>query len=322
MAFVPLDRCPIWRTPIADVPHTSPFAILFDSPRAGGKFLYFIDLQSYEFKPEQAACITTWIIDQHLAGVEHPTLEASGIGTILSRQRLKFSEKVRRFFHYLSTISFKPGDNIPLNHNDYPRQVFTAMAWMEAATESEFDAFIDLLKEENLLKGSDYAQHATLTARGFARLEEIETKAIASKQGFVAMWFDESLKGAYSDGIAPAIRDAGFEARRIDEKEHVNDITDEILMEIRRSRFVVADFTSGFVNLRDVEVPRLMPCAGAYFEAGYALGHGIPVIWTARRDCLTGLHFDTNHHAHIVWDTPADLRVSLRNRIGAVIGPP
>lgn len=321
-AFVSLDKCPIWKTGLADVAHQSPYDILFNSPRAGGQFRYFVDLQSYQFTEEQAARISTWIIDQHLSGVEHPILQSSTIGDILGRPRLKFSEKVRRFFQYLSTISFKPGDQLPQNRSTYPRQVNTVMAWVEAANVAEFDAFIELLAEEGLLKPSLHIEHVTLTAKGFSRLEDSETKAVASKQGFVAMWFDKSLDAAYREGIALAIKDAGYEPRRIDEKDHVNDITDEILMEIRRSRFVVADFTSGFITPKDSDTPKLMPCAGAYFEAGYALGHGIPVIWTVNSSCIAGLHFDTNHHAHLLWDTPEDLRVKLRNRIGAVIGQP
>lgn len=321
MPFVSPDRCPIWGTALADVSHQSPYDVLFDSPRAGGKFRYFADLQSYSFNDDQKARLTTWLIDQRIAGEEHPTLTAKVVGEIVYRPRLKFSEKVRRFFQYLSNISFKPGDELPTNQYDYTKFVWPVMAWVEAATDEEFNALIELLLEDGLLKHGVHSEHVTLTAKGFARLEDFETKATSSKQGFVAMWFDASLKAAYTDGIAPAIQDAGYDARRIDEKDHVNDITDEILMEIRRSRFVVADFTSGFVTPQDSDTPKLMPCAGAYFEAGYALGHGIPVIWTVQRSCLAGLHFDTNHHAHVVWDTPEDLRVSLRNRIGAVIGP-
>jgi hypothetical protein len=285
-------------------------------------FRLFVDLNERQFRPDDAALIGTWIIDQHLAGDDYPLLTASAVSDIVFRPRLKFSEKVRRLFQYLSSIRFKPGDEIPLDDRDHPTDVHRVMAWVEASNEAEFMAFIKLLMEDGILKDATYHRHVTLTASGFSRLEDVETKATASKQGFVAMWFDKSVHAAYTDGIAPAIRDAGFDVRRIDEKDHVNDITDEILMEIRKSRFVVADFTSGFINVQGSEKTTLMPCAGAYFEAGYALGHGIPVIWTARRDCLNaGLHFDTNHHAHLIWDTPEDLRISLRNRIGAVIGP-
>ena len=65
------------------------------------------------------------------------------------------------------------------------------------------------------------------------------------------------------------IEDAGYEAVRIDEKEHTNKIDDEIIAEIRRSRFVVADFTQGKDGAR----------GGVYYEAGFAHGLGIEVIF-------------------------------------------
>ena len=59
------------------------------------------------------------------------------------------------------------------------------------------------------------------------------------------MWFDDSLTTAWEEGITPVIEDAGYEALRIDRKEHVNKIDNEIIAEIRRPRFIVADFTHG-----------------------------------------------------------------------------
>ena len=59
------------------------------------------------------------------------------------------------------------------------------------------------------------------------------------------MWFDESMDQAFEVGIEPAIEEAGYKPLRIDRKEHVNKIDDEIIAELRRSRFVVADFTQG-----------------------------------------------------------------------------
>jgi nucleoside 2-deoxyribosyltransferase len=78
------------------------------------------------------------------------------------------------------------------------------------------------------------------------------------------------------------------------------------LSEIRRSRFVVADFTGHR--------------GGVYFEAGFAMGLGLPVFWTCRKDGLAGLHFDVRQYNCIDWDDPADLATRLRFRIEAVIG--
>jgi len=44
---------------------------------------------------------------------------------------------------------------------------------------------------------------------------------------------------------------------------------------------------------------------GAYFEAGFAEGIGIPVIYLCRADKFKAkkTHFDTNHLVTIPWDT-------------------
>ena len=124
------------------------------------------------------------------------------------------------------------------------------------------------------------------------------------------MWFDDSMRQAWQRGIAPAIRDAGYEPVRIDQQEHVNKIDDEIIAEIRRARFIVADFTQGDTGAR----------GGVYYEAGFAHGLDIPVIFTCREDSLGKVHFDTRQYNHIVWTEPEELRQSLKNCIAAVIG--
>ena len=118
------------------------------------------------------------------------------------------------------------------------------------------------------------------------------------------------MNEAWNHGIFPAVRDAGYEPVRIDQKEHVNKIDDEIVAEIRRARFVVADFTQGDTGAR----------GGVYYEAGFAQGLGIRVIFSCRKDRLEEVHFDTRQYNHIVWETPEDLRDQLAKRIAAVLG--
>jgi hypothetical protein len=158
-----------------------------------------------------------------------------------------------------------------------------------------------------VLSGCNGCWHVTLRATGIERVRELESPSgrQSSVQVFVAMWFDEKTHGAYMDGIAPAIRDVGMTPLRIDTKETNNKICDEIVAEIRRSRFLVADFTG--------------QRGGVYFEAGFAMGLGIPVIWTCHRDSVEGLHFDTRQYAHIVWSTTEELRKKLTNRVVATI---
>ena len=145
---------------------------------------------------------------------------------------------------------------------------------------------------------------------GWERVEELTTRAVVPSQAFVAMWFNEATQAAYENGIAPALTEAGYLPLRIDNKEHVNKIDDEIIAEIRRSRFIVADFTCEPDKVR----------GGVYYEAGYAAGRDIPVIWTCCESSSGDLHFDTRQYNHIMWKDPADLHDRLLARIGAVLG--
>ena len=85
------------------------------------------------------------------------------------------------------------------------------------------------------------------------------------------MWFDASMTDAFTNGLKAALEDdCHYRCRRIDAKEYNGDVVDEIMAEIRESRFVVCDLT-GHRN-------------GVYFEAGFAMGLSIPTIWTCRDD--------------------------------------
>jgi nucleoside 2-deoxyribosyltransferase len=59
---------------------------------------------------------------------------------------------------------------------------------------------------------------------------------------------------------------------------------------------------------------------GVYFEAGVAVGLGIPVIPTCRADHLDKLHFDIKHINTLKWETPEQLARDLAKRISGVIG--
>ena len=144
----------------------------------------------------------------------------------------------------------------------------------------------------------------------YSYLSDLEKSAVDSQQAFVAMWFDDSMQATYEKGIAPAIRDAGYKPLRIDQKEHLKKIDDAIIAEIRRSRFLVADFTQGDDGAR----------GGVYYEAGFAHGLNIPVIFTCRADVIDDVHFDTRQYNHITWKSPDELREKLARRISATIG--
>lgn len=149
------------------------------------------------------------------------------------------------------------------------------LGWMECYEDNQFGALLVVLQEEQFLAFE--GGRIRLSARGWAKLEATQRGGVNSRYGFVAMWFSDTTDPAFARGIEPAIRRAGYEPVRIDRVEHNRKIDDEIIANIRRSRFIVADFTCGTINDGVQEHP--VPRGGVYFEAGYAMGLGIEVIW-------------------------------------------
>jgi len=203
----------------------------------------------------------------------------------------------------LQAITFRtryPGDEILFNPNtDYPL-VF-------ATTPDEFGFFLQYLEKAGLLASGVNPRLRVVTLEGWSAVEKSKAVGLDSNKAFVAMWFDESMTECYKKAIEPAIElDAGFESIRVDALAHNDKIDDRIIAEIRESRFVVADFTG--------------QRGGVYFEAGFAHGMGIPVIWLCREDEIGKVHFDTRQYNHITWTTPAELRSRLADRIKATIG--
>jgi hypothetical protein len=186
---------------------------------------------------------------------------------------------------------------------DFGRLELQASAYSPSA--DDLRTLFKILESERLIEDKQNISFI-LTAKGLLAAEDMAATGAPSAQGFVAMSFETSLNEAWSNGFDPAIRSAGFRPFRIDAKDYVGGITDEIMTEIRRSRFVVADYT-GQVN-------------GVYFEVGFALGLGLTVIPTCRSEEIGALHFDIRHLNTLLWKTPQELATNLQKRIRAVVG--
>ena len=126
-------------------------------------------------------------------------------------------------------------------------------------------------------------------------------------RAFVAMSYKPEVADAWTEGIRPAI---DLDCRpaiavRLDKTEHNEKIFGEILVEIRLAEFLIADVT--------------LQSQGVYFEAGFAMALGRPVIWTCREDDFKNAHFDTRQYNHIVWKDPSHLRQQSAIRIKATV---
>ena len=311
------EKCLIWSDSSADYGSQKiegRWFLLVASPRAGGGYhveagLHF-DLE--ELDVDAKARLTTMLVDwrnQHGEG-EVPQVTPEMTNTARMASSLAVHERAERLLRFMATQLKSISDAVNLNWeeartSDTDRR---AMAWSESTTLKEVRFLIEYLIEQRWLRKVQDT-HFTVTVDGHRRIADLRTNS-DSAQAFVAMWFDDEMDSVYEKGVEPAIRSAGYKAMRIDRKPDVNKIDDEIIAEIRRSRFLVADFTQGKDGAR----------GGVYFEAGFAFGLGIPVLHTCREDVIDSIHFDTRQYHHITWNNPEDLRDQLEKRILARIG--
>lgn len=214
----------------------------------------------------------------------------------------RMQDRLDKVLGNLCALSSTPGQEVELSYaTDLP------VLFAESREAGRF--VLDELEDAGYIHTSATSDSldAIVRGRGIARMQELEQEAgrLESSQAFVAMWFDPSMNDAFDLGIGPALEDCGFTAIRVDRTDHANKICDEVVAQIRKSRFIVVDVTD--------------QRQAVYFEAGFALGLDIPIIWTCRDDKDLKLCFDTRQYPHILWLTPDDLRQQLTHRVRALV---
>jgi nucleoside 2-deoxyribosyltransferase len=285
-----------------------------------GKFQVFeFPFQMLEkVSPSQRAKISGWVRDNQGCQISSADLER-----LLDLPSLSVGQKAERLMLFLAGRFSKPGAFIDLGlffsleRIDSESQAsdaegravgpeLLAVAWAEDNAELLYLVEEYLQNELGYLERNAKEYHR-ITPKGWAAIDALRKASPESRIGFIAMWFDHSVDPAHL-AIEAGIRSAGYEPLRIDRKEHNNKIDDEIVAGIRRSKFLVADFTG--------------QRGGVYFEAGLAMGLGLPVVWLCRKDEVSQIHFDTRQYNCILWepDKLADLSKALQNRIEATIG--
>ena len=307
------DECQIWPGFSATVSHHFERNLMYveDSHRVGGPYtitpMAGYLLESKHIDDRERALLTTIVLDKLEQGDRWPLVDPQLIELAKNKPPIPVDQRADRLLRFIERRATTIATVVKIQEKSYG-----AYAWSESIEWDEVVYLLDYLDEMGWIQGQRSGEgwfHGGLTVAGYSRIAEQRVNT-DSNQAFVAMWFDSSMDQAFQSGIKLAIKDAGYSPLKINEKPDIDKIDDEIIAGIRRSRFLVADFTHGEGGAR----------GGVYFEAGFAHGLGIPVIYTCRSDMVDKLHFDTRQYAHIVWKTPQDLRSELKNRIVARIG--
>jgi hypothetical protein len=260
-----------------------------------------------ELSSQEIVTISGWIREN-----QNITIRAEQLEFLYNLRLPSVGEKAEKLLSYFAKQNPRPGATFMVygihpNHNQQHLELL-GVSWASDHTEVRFLLQDYLCTEMRFIGLNDHPIPSfKILPKGWAYLDSLSRGNPQSTLAFVAMWFDDSMTSAWL-AMERGVQEAGYSARRIDKKEHNNRIDDEIIAEIRRSKFLVADFTGHR--------------GGVYFEAGFAKGLGLEVIWLCREDHLKDAHFDTRQYSHIPWklDQLAELSKALQNRIEATIG--
>ena len=214
--------------------------------------------------------------------------------SILDRARKLLRVFCRKSTHFGKVLEVHAEKDYPLAYAQQPQ---------------EFMALTNLLHSRGFIKPTgtwdSFGSIAfVVTAEGFTELESV--KSLDSHRGFVAMSFANEMIPAFLDAISPAILECGYDPMRVDNEHFNDDVVAKIMAGVRESRFVVAELS--------------LHRNGVYFEAGFGMGLGIPIIFACRADHATATHFDVEHFNCIRWTTHDELCGKLKDRIIGTIG--
>ena len=234
-----------------------------------------------------------------------------------------FAERVDRILLYFSAKATHIGQTFSLSYEEMISVLFVdrydIRRYRNSGNISKFEKrddddcsreaqyMLDCMRKRGLIEyvfvaSEEEAIDITITPEGYARIDELQKYSAHGRNVLVAMQFgDETLK--LRKAIRQGVKDAGYYAIFIDEVQHNDFITPELLKYIRDSKFVVVDLTH--------------ENNGAYLEEGYALGVGKPVIQLCQKD--QRLHFDIAQKNTIMWDIEENIPEQLTNRIKATI---
>ena len=266
------------------------------------------DRYKKEFRSGHNICGLPVHMDADIVDSWYPRALAEKVDSILlyiNSHAKHLGQKIQISLPALMGVLFV--DRYDIDNKIYGNKINNAVERDEKECIIEIRYMLDYLKKSNLIECQEAATTEDmtticLTPLGYQRVDELQKYSSYGRSVLVAMKFgDDTVK--LREAIRKGISDANYYAVFIDEVQHNDFITPELLKHIRDSKFVVVDLTH--------------QNNGAYFEEGYAMGLGKQVIQLCRKD--VSLHFDIAQKNTIMWETEEDISEQLSNRIRATI---
>jgi len=261
-----------------------------------------INFNTIKIKDNNKFKVSSWISEQNkIFGISRAKILADTIDIIVNQRDKTVKEKFNCFIQTLPKIY-----NSYISSNDYNH----CYIWNDTALELFYEKalekrYIKKVKHNNTLS-SNFSKYK-ITLDGLEYIESLSEINKNSKNIFVAFYFTNELQNIFDNDIKSAIEELGFNYIRVSSSSTDTDthINDDIIGKIKSSKIVIADFT-GQRN-------------SVYFEAGFAMGLKVPVIWSCKEDEVTKLSFDTRQYPHILWNTKEEFVEKLVQRIKILV---
>lgn len=295
-----MQPCPICseQTKFSNIGNRDAYAVT--CPNCGQYSLtrtVLVNLGNTELSQRQRANMSGWLREN-----SDFELTTSNIDALLNLKNPSFHEKVAKLILQLDKLTNFAGEFLQREKH------WRSYAW--CINEEELGEIIAYLEHtEQICISSNFGDNAfKIMPNGWQHIEKLSAVNSESRQGFVAMWFTDEMQTVYDEAIALGILNAGYKPHKVDQREHSGKIDDEVIAQIRRSRFILADFTGHRGNV--------------YFEAGFAKGLNIEVIWSCREDDVENLNFDIRQYNCILWNRSNmdEFRKKITNRVEAMLG--
>ncbi|MEM9912265.1 MAG: hypothetical protein AAF922_15925 [Pseudomonadota bacterium] len=326
-------KCPFWPPALAwRNPQTNGDVEEFYSPRAGGRFIASGTLLASNSSDYRVA-LSKEIARRNILG-QTPKLNTYEIQSLGTENSSSVSEQYDRFIAAVAHLYPRPGEPISAKSlwmgekSWFIEAAFGSPTFVDGQVQKEIRLFCDeAVRRSHFFQDDPAGKQFRLSIQGHDYVRELGVSLNQSEQIFVAMWFgrDEQSK-LYYEAIEPGIELAGYKSVRIDNTEHNAKIDDQIIAEIRKSKAVIVDLTCGLARPLDWSASEFVgaPRGGVFYEAGFAQGLGLPVIWTVKSDIADTenvVHFDVRQYNQIRWNEDlSEFRDRLRVRIEATLG--
>jgi nucleoside 2-deoxyribosyltransferase len=157
-----------------------------------------------------------------------------------------------------------------------------------------------------VMGGNNFIFHEKLTFDGISYVESLQQPNQNSKKIFLAFKFNDKNKTIFNN-LADQIRELELNPIIVNQyiTGHNEKIGDKIISELKSSKILIADLTEHSQNV--------------YYEIGYAMGMGIPVILTCKKNEIDNLAFDINQYPVFDWKDEKELVEKVINRIKVII---